>query len=83
MARIRDDFGVLVERALGVLERGRGPQRAAARELLVRDAQLNRVFHGVDRNDVAVLDERDRAPVLRFWNDVADAESVRPKWRIR
>lgn len=80
MACIGDDFCVLVERALGILERRRGPQRAAARELLVRDAKLNCVFHSVDRNDVAVLDKRNRAPVLRFWNDVANAESVRSKW---
>ena len=80
MARVRDDLGVLVQRALADLERGRDPLGAAARELLLRHAEVDRVVGGVDSNNIAVLDERDGPADLRLGDDMAYDKAVRSKW---
>lgn len=76
-ARVLDRLHVFVERALRDLERGRGPGGTAARELFLRDPDLDRVFHSVHGDDIPVADEGDGAPDLRLRDDVPDAEAVR------
>ncbi len=76
-AGVLDELDVLVQRALRDLERGRLPRCAAFLELLWRHMQLDRVLDGIDRDDIAVVDKRDRAADLGLRHDVADAEPVR------
>lgn len=78
VAGIFDDLGVLVERALGNLERRRLPLLAAALELLGSNLQLNSVLDCIHRDNVAVADQSDGPADLRFRHDVANAETVAP-----
>jgi hypothetical protein len=73
----RTHLGVLVERSRADLERRGDPVCPPAGQLLVRNVHLERVVDGVDRDDVAVLDERYRTTDLGFGDDVADNEAVR------
>ena len=77
MASVRDRLGVLVQRALGDLERRRLPRLPPPLQLLWGDAELDGVLDGVDGNDIAVLHQSNGAADLGFRYNVADAESVR------
>src|SRR5688572_1486268 len=72
-----DQVGVLAQRAALVgISRGL-PILLALRELGFADFQVERAGRRVDRNDVAVLEQADRAADGRFRADVTDAESTR------
>ena len=51
--------------------------RAAARELVVVDVELDQQPVRVDGDRIAFLDERDRAADIRFGRDVADHHAPR------
>jgi hypothetical protein len=78
MTGILHNLRVLEERALVDFERRSLPGCAALLKLFWRDIELERVLHGVDRDDISVLHERDRAPNLSLRHNVANAESVAP-----
>lgn len=77
MASILDQLGVLVKRALLVLERRSHELELSALQLLralVND--VDDIVVGVDGDGVAVADETDRATLLGLRRDVADEEAV-------
>src|SRR5712671_886133 len=72
-----DALDVLVERAARGLERRRFPALLSALELGLRHLQIDAVLDRVDRDAIAVVDERDRPAFLRFGRDVSDQKAVR------
>ena len=76
-AGVLDELDVLVQCSLRDLEWRRLPRCAAALELFRRHMELDRVLHGVDGDNIPVVDECDRAADLRLRHDVPDAEAVR------
>lgn len=65
------------EGALGNFERRRRPRVPATLHLFCRDVQLNRVRDCVDRDNIPVFDQRNRATLLCFGYDVPNTETVR------
>src|SRR5262245_51693678 len=73
----RHRLAVAPDRAGLILRGARLPRRLALRQLFVRQLDLDQAPVGVDLDDVAVLQEADRAADGRLGRDVADAEAAR------
>ena len=67
---------VLVKRALLRLERRGRPGLSAPLEFLRRDSQLDRVVHGIDGNDISIVDQRDGPADLGLRHNVANDEPM-------
>lgn len=67
---------VLVKRALVRLERRGRPGLSALLEFLRRHSQLDRVGHGIDGDDVPILDQRDGPPDLGLRHNVSNDEPM-------
>src|SRR5690349_1849293 len=61
--------------ALGFFRR-RLPRAQAFIDHVLRDAELDRLAHGIDHDRIAVLDDRDRPADRGLGRDVADDEAV-------
>src|SRR6185369_7636610 len=75
--RRADGLGVAPQRARGVHGLARLPFPLARGELGLGKLHADRAFDGIDRDDVAVLQQRDRAAQRGFGADMADAEAAR------
>src|SRR5262245_9694783 len=76
-ARIADLLGVFPQITRGEIHLARRPGGAALVELGLVELNLERALLGVDRDDVAVAQQPDRAAHGRFRPDMANAESAR------
>lgn len=70
---------VLIQSALSDLQWWCFPRCSPFLEFLGGDFQLNAVFDGVNRDDITVLDERNRSADLCFWNNMTNTKTVRAK----
>src|SRR3954468_14492554 len=71
-----DLLGVLPQRTGRMIGLARAPFGFTFRELGVAQFYVKRAGHGVDLDDVAVLQERDRPADRGFRPDMADAEAA-------
>jgi hypothetical protein len=76
VAGVADQLGVLVQRALGVLERLGLKLLTALLEDALIDQEVEEALLSVDDDGVAITDEADGAALLGLGDDVADQESV-------
>src|SRR3546814_7590551 len=60
-----------------VIVGSRLPVRTTLGENSLADIEVDRAVDRVDTDRIAVLDQRDRAPLSRFGADMADAEATR------
>ena len=67
---------VFIQCPLGHLERWRLPRFPASLELLFCYLHVYSVRHGIDTDNVSVLNESDRTANLSLRNDVADNETM-------
>ena len=67
---------VFIQCSLGHLEQWRFPSFPASIHLLFCYLHVHDVRHGVNTDNVPVLNESDRATDLSLWNDVADNETM-------
>src|SRR6185312_14630212 len=72
-----DLLGVLPQIAGGRVVLARLPGRLALGQFLVGELDVERAGNGVELDDVAVLQEPDRAADRRFRTDMADTEAAR------
>ena len=72
-----DQRRVFRQRPLGVARRGRPPLEEPPVEFVVVELDVHRARLDVDADDVAVLDERDRAACCGLGRNVTDHEAVR------
>ena len=78
MASVRHGLDVFEEGALADLQRVRDPCRATLRQLGLRDLEFESIVDSVHRDDIAVLDQRDRPADLCLGHNMANAEPVAP-----
>src|SRR5262249_2497356 len=76
-ARVADLLGIFPQIARGEIRRPHLPAGAARVELGLVELDVERALVGVDVDDVAVADERNRAADGRLGPDMADAEAAR------
>src|ERR1700730_4552994 len=74
---VADGLGIAPDRARLVFVLARLPALAALGELGVAQGDVDGALIGVDGDDVAVADQRDRAADSRLGPDMADAEAAR------
>src|SRR5260370_41474506 len=74
---VADSLGIFPQRAGLVAVLARRPGTAALREFAVAERNVDRPGNGVDRDLVAVAQQRDRAADRRLGADMADREAVR------
>ena len=67
---------VFIQCPLGHLERWRRPGLPASSQLFFGDLHVHGVRHGINMDNVLVLNESDRTAYLCLRNDVADDESM-------
>ena len=72
-----DEFRVFGEDAAGFFRGKRRVGGHAGGVVGVRDEEADRVFHGVDFDEVAVLDDGEGPAFGSLWRDVAHIETVR------
>src|SRR3569832_1454219 len=75
--RRTNQLGILPDRARAIFGLARCPALLALGKFLVADVDRNLAGHRVERDDVAILDQGDRAADRSFRPDMADAEAAR------
>lgn len=73
---VLDVFDVLVKGAAGSLVWGCNPGGPSCRHLLVGDLDIDGLFVSIDRDNITVLDQTNRASFLSLGRDVTNDESV-------
>jgi hypothetical protein len=76
MTGIFHDFNVFIQRPLLRFVRWGDPFLPAAFELVRWYLQVDCIFNGINRDNVSILDERNRAAYLRFRDNVANYEPM-------
>ena len=78
MTRVRDKFRILEQGTLANLERRFLPIGPPSRKFLIGDVDIKGVLHGIDQDDVAVVNKGKWTANLSLGNDVANDEAVGP-----
>lgn len=76
MTSVRDKLRILEQGTLVNLERRLLPFRPPPRKFFLRDIDVKCVLHGIDGDDVAVVNECKWATNLGLGNDVANDKAV-------
>ena len=83
MTGIRYDLGVFIQCPLRHLERWRLPRFPTSLHLLFCYLHFQSVRHGIDTDDIPILNESNRTADLSLGNDVADDETMGANARRR
>ena len=77
LPRRADILRIAPKRPCLIIVDARLPRSFACRHRALVDVQVNRARFGINRDDVAILDQRNRPAVARFGADMANAEPAR------